>query len=200
VRKGANQTFLIVPKLGYHVADVLVDNASVGARLLYTFRNVQANHTISATFAPNTAYTITASAGPNGSISPSGAVTVLMGAYQIFTITPDTGYRVADVVVDGRSVGARISYTFLLVHANHTISASFTPDVFTITATAGPNGSISPSGAITVDRGDNQTVTITPDPGHRIQRVVVDGVNKGAIASYTFTNVRKNHTIKAYFR
>jgi predicted ester cyclase len=200
VRKDAIQIFLIIPNMGYHVADVLVDGVSVGARLLYIFTNVQADHTIAATFAANTGYTITASAGPNGSISPSGAVTVLMGASQKFTITPAAGYRVADVVVDGRSVGARTSYTFFLVHADHTISASFTPDVYIITATAGPNGSISPSGVVTVNRGNNATFTITPDAGHRIQRVVVDGVNRGAITSYTFTNVRKNHTVAAYFR
>jgi hypothetical protein len=200
VRKDAIQIFLIIPNMGYHVADVLVDGVSVGARLLYIFTNVQADHTIAATFAANTGYTITASAGPNGSISPLGAVTVLKGASQAFTITPDAGYRVADVLVDGKSVGAKTSYTFYLVRADHTISASFTPDVYIITATAGPNGSISPSGMFTVNRGDNATFTITPDTGHRIRRVVVDGVNRGAITSYTFTNVRKNHTISAYFK
>ena len=49
-------------------------------------------------------------------------------------------------------------------------------------------------------RGDDQKFTITPDAGHRIRRVVVDGDNKGAITSYTFKNVRANHTINAYFR
>jgi predicted ester cyclase len=200
VRKGAIQIFLIIPNMGYHVADVLVDGVSVGARLLYTFKNVQADHTILATFAANTGYTITATAGSNGSISPSGAVTVLQGANQTFTITPAAGYRVADVLVDGKSVGAKTSYTFYLVRADHTISASFMPDVYTITATAGANGSILPSGAVTVNRGDNATFTITPDAGHRIQRVVVDGDNKGAITSYTFKKIRANHTINAYFR
>src|SRR5439155_2970915 len=52
------------------------------------------------------AYTITASAGSNGSISPSGAVTVNSGASQSFTITPAANYHVADVLVDGSSVGA----------------------------------------------------------------------------------------------
>jgi predicted ester cyclase len=200
VRKGAIQIFLIIPNMGYHIADVLVDGVSVGAQLLYTFKNVQANHTISATFAANTGNTITASAGPNGSISPSGAVTVLNWASQTFTITPDAGYRVADVLVDGTSVGARTSFTFYLVRSDHTISASFTPDVYTITATAGPNGRISPSGAVTVNRGDSATFTITPDAGHVVRRVVVDGDNKGAITTYTFKNVRANHTIDAYFR
>lgn len=145
---------------------------------------------------------ITASAGPNGSISPSGAVTVPRGGDQKFTITPKAGYRyrVADVLVDGKSVGAKTSYTFHDVGANHTISASFTLDVFTNTATAGPNGSIFPSGTLTVNRGDNATFTIKTGCGHSIRRVVVDGGNKGAITTYTFKNVRADHTINAYFK
>jgi hypothetical protein len=57
-----------------------------------------------------TNYTITATAGPNGSISPSGAVVVAAGANQAFTITPDTCYHVADVLVDGISVGPVTDY------------------------------------------------------------------------------------------
>ncbi len=72
-----------------------------------------------------TTYTITASAGSNGSISPSGDVTVSSGASQEFTITPSSGYVVSDVLVDGTSVGAVSSYTLSNVTANHTISASF---------------------------------------------------------------------------
>ena len=72
-------------------------------------------------------------------------MTVNHGASQTFTITPDTNYHVADVLVDGASVGAVTSYTFTNVTANHTIAASFAIDTHTITATAGANGTISPS-------------------------------------------------------
>ena len=61
----------------------------------------------------------------HGSIAPSGQVTVAPGADQTFTITPDAGYKVADVLVDGSSVGAVTSYTFRAVTAPHTIAASF---------------------------------------------------------------------------
>jgi PKD repeat protein len=82
-------------------------------------------------------YTITASAGANGSIDPSGDVTVSYGGSQIFTITADTGYHIADVLVDGASVSSATSgtfmnvtahHTFVNVTANHTISASFAPN------------------------------------------------------------------------
>jgi hypothetical protein len=73
-----------------------------------------------------TTYTITASAGTGGSISPSGTVTVTAGNSQTFAISANSGYSVSSVVVDGTSVGAVTSYTFSSVAANHTIAASFT--------------------------------------------------------------------------
>ena len=71
-------------------------------------------------------YTIKADAGTGGSISPSGNVSVREGADQTFTITPDKGYAVFNVKIDGRSIGAVKSYTFENVKRAHTIEASFT--------------------------------------------------------------------------
>ena len=70
-------------------------------------------------------YTIAATAGEGGSITPNGDVSVKEGASQTFAIAADNGYEIADVLVDGSSVGAVESYTFSDVKANHTISASF---------------------------------------------------------------------------
>jgi hypothetical protein len=70
-------------------------------------------------------YSITATAGPGGSISPSGAVTVKSGDSVTFTITPNSGYAISDVKVDGKSVGAVSKYTFTNVTDNHTIEATF---------------------------------------------------------------------------
>ena len=70
-------------------------------------------------------YTITASAGSHGSISPSGNVIVNQGSDKSFTITPDTGYSINDILVDGSSVGAVSLYTFTNITQNHTISATF---------------------------------------------------------------------------
>lgn len=73
-----------------------------------------------------TTYTITASAGQGGSISPNGSVSVAKGADQKFTITPSEGYEIADVQVDGQSVGKKTEYTFENVTKAHTIAATFT--------------------------------------------------------------------------
>jgi hypothetical protein len=70
-------------------------------------------------------YTLTASAGAGGSISPSGAVTVNSGASQSFSIAASAGYTIASVTVDGSNQGAITSYTFSNVTAGHTIAATF---------------------------------------------------------------------------
>lgn len=76
--------------------------------------------------------TITATAGPNGAISPSGPVLVNIGSSQSFVITPNPGYHVLDVLVDGVSQGPLTSYTFSNVSGNHTISASFAANTFVV--------------------------------------------------------------------
>lgn len=148
---------------------------------------------------PAVTHTILATAGAGGSITPSGSVVVNQGDNQSFTITPDANYEIADVLVDGISVGSVASHTFNNVTANHTIAASFTAIQHTITATAGPNGSIAPSGAVVVNQGNNQSFTITPDANYQIADVLVDGISVGSVASHTFNNVTADHTIAASF-
>ena len=70
---------------------------------------------------------------------------------------------------------------------------------YTIKATAGVNGAISPSGSVSVREGRNQTFTITPNTGYAISNVKIDGKSVGAVKSYTFENVKGNHTIEAIF-
>src|SRR5690606_1907746 len=103
----------------------VVDGVDAGNTNPYTFTNVTADHEITAVFNATASYEITATAGANGSINPSGTVEVNCGADQIFTITPNSGYAVADVLVHGVSVGAVSSYEFTNVTENQTISASF---------------------------------------------------------------------------
>lgn len=73
------------------------------------------------------------------------------------------------------------------------------PTTFTITASAGQGGSITPSGAVSVDKGGSQTFTIKPSDNYEIEDVKVDGVSKGAVETYTISNVSENHTIAATF-
>ena len=70
---------------------------------------------------------------------------------------------------------------------------------YTIKATAGSGGSISPSGDVSVREGGDQTFTITPDKGYAVANVKIDGKRIGAVKSYTFENVRRTHTIEVIF-
>ena len=70
---------------------------------------------------------------------------------------------------------------------------------YTIKATAGAGGSISPSGNVSVREGRDQTFTITPDKGYAVANVKIDGKSIGAVKSYTFENVSRTHTIEVIF-
>lgn len=104
--------------------------------------------TITATFnkASTASYTITATAGSGGSITPAGAVSIASGGSRTFSIAPAAGYSIADVKVDGASVGAVSTYTFNNVVTGHTIAATF--------ATSGGTGT---PGARTEEWGNAST-------------------------------------------
>ena len=145
-------------------------------------------------------YKITASCNEGGTISPSGEVTVKKGESQSFTITPNTGYKIKSVTVDGSNQGTITTYTFRNVTAAHTITAAFEKLTYNITASSGTGGTISPSGTTSVTYGSSKTYTIQPKAGYEIADVLVDGKSVGAVTSYTFSNITQAHTIKATFR
>ena len=270
VNSGANQSFTITPDANYHVADVLVDGVSAGALTSYTFTNVTASHSISASFAIDT-YQVNASVfyTGHGSVNPA-AQTVSGGTSASVDLIPETGYHVAyimdngiprtvadpyvvsnvtethNVIVfftidtysittsvdgDGTADGAGTydygdtvtltaipdtgrhfvnwteggavvstdaSYSFTATVARDLV-AHFAIDTHTVTATAGAGGSITPSGAVVMDYGSSQAFTITPNSGWHVAGVLVDGAPQGAVTSYTFTNVTAAHTISASF-
>jgi len=143
----------------------------------YQFSNVKVDHTISASFTAVTSYTIHATADANGNISPTGDVSVAVGGSQTFAITGLSGYHVADVKVDGVSVGAVTSYTFNNIQADHTIAATTSNVPYkTITSSSTPGGTISPLGPVLVTAGNSQIFTLTADTGYHVSDVKVDGV------------------------
>jgi hypothetical protein len=134
---GDDVTFTLTAEACYTAAGVSVDGGPLVAGSSYTFTNVQSNHTIEASFTLNGPYTITAAAGTGGSIDPSGAVSVACGAGPTFTIASTSCYHIADVLVDGGTVGPVASYTFANVQSDHTIAASFAANPSTITPVTG---------------------------------------------------------------
>lgn len=94
--------------------------------------------------------------------------------------------------------GAFIKERILSPADNFNCSSGTT--TYTISATSGTGGTISPNGNVSVAAGGNQTFTITPSSGYAIDRVTVNGTSVGAVSSYSFTNVQANGTIAASFR
>ena len=144
-------------------------------------------------------FIITATAGPGGTITPSGEVVVKKDGRKTFNIAADEGYDILDVLVDGESMGPITKYEFRKVKSDHTIEALFIIRTYTITPTAGANGSIAPSEATIVNYGTDLEFTITPDPGYRIEDVWIDEESVGAVTSYTFTDISTDHSIAATF-
>ena len=204
---GDSPTVSFVADDGYQIDTVTLDGSSIGSVASYTFQNVSANHTISATFKPKptqpTTYTINASAGANGTVTPSGITTVTSGGTQSYTIAANSGYQIASVTVDGSSVGSPTTYPFPNISANHTISATFTSipvTTYTITASAGSHGTISPTGPTKVNAGSSATFTFNPANSYQVNTLTVDGQNvTNPTTSYTFPNVAGAHTIAVTF-
>lgn len=137
---------------------------------------------------------------------------------QVSTSSSFSGSLVVDATVSGGGAasysvsglsGGTTYYWRIGVGGNYSAVWSFTPygsggggttTYYTITSTAGPNGSISPSGSTSIAEGNDQSYTITPDAGYEILDVEVDNVSVGAVATYDFTNVTADHTIDAYFQ
>jgi len=148
-------------------------------------------------------YTITASSDEHGKIEPTGNVKVKAGEETTFTMHPDPGYVVDNVVISGISVGAVSSWRFLPVNKDHTIHATFKlgriPQ-YLIAATSGEHGKIEPKGEIVIDEGDKLTFIITPEPGYIINDVLVNKKSVGTKNSYTFPSVKADQTIQALFK
>ncbi|TQS81342.1 hypothetical protein A3206_07740 [Candidatus Methanomassiliicoccus intestinalis] len=151
-------------------------------------------------------YTISATAGENGSITPSGTVTLAEGSSQTFTFTPNAGFEIDQVLVDGSPVEVtENTYSIENVTENHSIKVTFVetgdiPQKLIIEVEAGKGGSISPSENVEVITGGNQTFTITSDSGYKVDKVLVDN-NEVSLTDgkYTFSNVTENHSIKVTF-
>ena len=151
-----------------------------------------------------TQYTITATAGSGGSISPSQEI-VTEGDSQTFTITPDPGYEIDAVQVDGSPVShSGSTYTFTNVQSDHTIHVTFQqtaqpPETtYTIRVTADPAGGGSVTGGGTYAENVSVTVVATANNGYHFVKWTEGGSEVSANASYTF-DVKGDRTLAAVF-
>ena len=133
-----------------------------------------------------------------GSISPGNTV-VDDNNNQSYTASASTCYTFNNWIIDGTNAGSINPYIFNNVITGHTITASYTSNTYSITASAGNNGSITPSGTTSINCGTDQTYVFIPDPGYTIDDVLVDGISVGNVSSYDFINITSIHTISVSF-
>ncbi|WP_279341236.1 PKD domain-containing protein [Geothrix mesophila] len=151
---------------------------------------------------PSTNVTLTA----GGSVSFQGSATIADGSAMTYSWSFGDGGTASVLGPVSHTYTTAGTYTATFTATSNqgkSASASrtitVTPASYTITASAGTGGTISPTGAVTVASGGSQAFTISPSAGYIISSVTVDGVNQGALSSYTFSNVTAGHTIAAAF-
>jgi hypothetical protein len=134
-----------------------------------------------------TSYTLVSSAGANGSISPVGSKTVSTGSTETFTITPNSGYILSQILVDGVAIGVlpvqdaiTLTYSYPLagIVANHTVVANFAPATYNLTVNPVTNATTSISGTTTVAFNATPNIVITPATGYSLASIKLDGVSQ----------------------
>ena len=198
---GETPTYEITPNDGYYIVDVTVDGVSQGVITSYTFGSLNADHTIDAEFAMYT-YTLTATANVGVTSTPAlGDTVVDYNASVTYTFTVDSCYEIADVLVDGVSMGAITTYTFDSITADHIIAVNAVVKTYTITSSVSDvlGGTVTPLGETTVNCGDSQNYTVTVNEGYVIEDVLVNGTSVGVVNSYFFENVTGDSTIEVVF-
>ncbi len=208
-KAGATLAYEITADAGYRIVDVTVDGVSRGARERYEFVDLDRDHEISATFAART-YLLTVDKTGQGSgrvetatrdidCGPDCSSHYGSGTEVTLTATAESGSRFAGWSGDCSGTAPTCRITLDRAAA---VTAQFDrmPAVtYTITATAGPNGSITPQGETVVSAGATQDYTIVADAGYHIASVLVDGEEQGIVDSFRFADVDADHTISVHF-
>jgi len=205
VNYGGSQSYTITPNsaAGYKISLVRVDGVNItGSPTTYVFSDVKANHIIEAYFTLNT-YTINATSSSGGTINPKGTFTATYGSTKSFTVTPYENYHIESVLVNGvakqiDNPKLPLAFDVINITSNVSVQAYFEGDTYTVTASAGANGTVSyssssssgiipPTATINAAFGTSVNFTINPDYGYTVSDVIVNGVSIGERDQYTFS-------------
>lgn len=183
VGDGEIAQIVITPSSGYYIDDVTGCDGTLSGNT-YSTAPVTSNCTVNVTFAAGTApsYIVSTTAvGSYGQFSPSSKTVTRLGTAS-FTVTPNTGYTIGSVSgCDGTLNGN--TFTTGMIKSNCTVLAYFNPIVYTVTASAGSGGSISPQSR-SVSYGTTTSFTVTPESGKAVLSVTGCG---GSLTSNTYT-------------
>ena len=187
------------------IIDGEFDETTTGSSVYSNLGSSGTKRTISYLFAKT--YTINVTTDYGSSVSGSYPDTVVEGSNKYLHISKRQGYKLTSVILDDSSQtipsqteasGEVMTISLENITSNHNLVVTSEPFKYTITTSAGSNGSITPSA--TVNYGSSKTINISPSTGYEVNEVIVDGVNKGKITTYTFNNITDNHTISVTFK
>jgi hypothetical protein len=206
---GSPVTLRATPNVGHRFIEWLEGGNIVSSNATYNFTATR-NRSLVAKF-EIMKYTISLSTEGEGSVSGGGQYD--HGQAVNISATPASGNSFVRWEENRQSITTSRNHSFTATR-NRSLVAIFTvvptpppppppaPEVttYTIAATSSENGSIEPSGNVSVQEGQNRSFAMSPEPGYGVLQVFVDGDEQGRISNYSFRNVRKNHTIHVDFQ
>ncbi len=196
--QGQSCTVTATPNAGYTFSNWTENGNVVSTNRNYTF-TVTGNRTLVANFqAQPQNYNITVSANPSNGGSVAGGGTYQQGQSCTVTATANTGYAFANWTENGNVVSTQANYTFT-VNGNRTLVANFTPQQYTITATADPVNGGNVTGGGTFNYGNSCTLSATPAAGYTFVNWTKNGSQVSTNATYTFT-VTESAAYVAHFQ
>ena len=187
------------------IIDGEFDETTTGSSVYPNLGSSGTKRTISYLFAKT--YTINVTTDYGSSVNGSYPDTVVEGSNKYLHISKRQGYKLTSVILDDSSQtipsqteasGEVMTISLENITSNHNLVVTSEPFKYTITTSAGSNGSITPSA--TVNYGSSKTINMSPSTGYEVNEVIVDGINKGKITTYTFNNITDNHTISVTFK
>ena len=200
---GTEITLSAEPKTGYHFKEWQVISPAGLVITNNKFTMPDGNVEVKAIFEKDapTEYTVTFDG--NGGTPSVGSMTTTDGKLASLPSASRRGSYSFDGWYTEKSGGTEVT-TATVFSANTTVYAHWTYtgngyNYYTIKATAGAGGSISPYGNVSVREGRDQTFTITPNKGYAVSNVKIDGKSIGAVKSYTIENVNRTHSIEVIF-
>ncbi len=201
VNQGDSLEIIFTANAGYEIDALTVDGSSVTATTSYTFTNINSDHEIAVTFKRiSNQYTVTVAVGAGGTSNYSGEVVVTGGNSLSLTFTPNTGYEINTLTIDGVAVTPSTTYTLSNITENHTVAVTFKQITYTVSVSVGAGGSANYSGNISVNYGGSLALTFTPNTGYEIDTLTIDGASVTTTSNYTLSNITSSHTVAVTFK
>ena len=226
VAEGTSATITISPYSGYRLNRLTVNGTNVTSSVSnnqYTISNITANTTVVVAFKqiPVTTYSLSLQSGSGGSISYNGTFientirtfTVNEGTSVTLAVTPDVGYQLASLIVDGTDVTSRVSnnsYTISNITANTTVEATFAVITYNLTIRATGNGTVSYDGStirgttrtLSVEYGTSAKLIFSADEGYQLASLIVGGndvTSRVSGGTYTINDITANTSVIVVF-